>query len=190
MLIRTSHKGNTKVELHMLFCTLITLSRSWLYHYLRVVLCWHCAMDSTWNPSPFLTSVLKGDNWSVSDSMKNFKFCFFPDAVERCLWNFAWISACLGSSNSYHVWWHSPCFNSQVLRRVLVRTAKTDEQLPEVVNQPEPSASVNDEQSHAAIDQTEIPNTVTVKKSLGTFIRRVIYMKVYFMFWIWLVFEN
>ena len=54
ILIRTSHKGNTKVELHMLFCTLITLSRSWLYHYLRVVLCWHCAVDSTWNSSPFL----------------------------------------------------------------------------------------------------------------------------------------
>ena len=69
-----------------------------------------------------------------------------------------------------------------MFRRVLGHTAKTDEQSPEVVNQPELSTSVTDEQPHAAIDQTEFPNTVTVKKSHGSFVRRVIFVKVYFMF--------
>ena len=135
--------------------------------------------------------VLKGDNWCVSDSTKNFKSGFFPDAVKRGLCNFAWISACLGSSYSHHGWWHSPCFNSQVFDKALINTAKTYEQSSAPVDPCELPTGVTDEQSDGAIVPLVLPVTETEENSQRTLIQRVLStVKVRFMFWAWTVFEN
>ena len=65
-----------------------------------------------------------------------------------------------------------------MLEKAQGNTAETDEQLPEAVDQRGLPTIVTDE----AEDPTVFPNIVKGKKSFSSFVQRVVYMKVRFMF--------